>query len=157
MKGITPFLWFNGNAEEAAHFYTSIFESSRVVSVARYGAAGPGPEGTVMTVAFQLAGEDFTALNGGPQFTFTPAISFVVHCETQEEVDQFWEKLGAGGSYQECGWLTDKYGISWQIVPVVLMQMLQDQNHEKSKRVMVAMLKMKKVDIETLKRAYDEA
>lgn len=157
MQGITPFLWFNDSAEEAANFYTSVFKSSRVVGMTRYGAAGPGPEGAVMTVSFQLAGQDFTALNGGPQYTFTPAVSFVVNCETQQEVDDYWEKLGAGGAHQDCGWLTDRYGVSWQIVPIALLQMLQDPSHEKSKRVMTAMLKMKKLDIETLKRAYDEA
>jgi predicted 3-demethylubiquinone-9 3-methyltransferase (glyoxalase superfamily) len=157
MQGINPFLWFKDNAEEAANFYVSIFNNARVVSMTRYGAAGPGPEGTVMTVGFQLAGQNFVALNGGPQYTFNPAVSFVVNCETQQEVDDYWDKLGAGGTYQECGWLTDRYGLSWQIVPVALVQMLQDQSHEKSKRVMTAMLKMKKLDIETLKRAYDEA
>ena len=156
---ITPFLWFDQQAEEAANFYVSIFKNSRVDSIARYdeeGAKAAGrPAGSVMTVAFELDGQDFTALNGGPHFKFTPAISLVVHCETQDEVDHFWEKLSAGGQEVQCGWLTDRYGVSWQVVPTVLLEMLQDKDPEKAERVMVAMLKMTKIDIAALKRAYE--
>src|SRR3989454_10946121 len=151
---ITPFLWFDNQAEEAVNFYTSIFKNSKVLSVSRYGEAGPGPKGSVMVAPFELAGQEFLALNGGPQFKFTEAISFVVNCETQEEVDEFWEKLSAGGQEVECGWLKDKYGLSWQIVPTVLVEMLQDKNPERSQRVMKAVLQMKKIDIEGLKKAY---
>jgi predicted 3-demethylubiquinone-9 3-methyltransferase (glyoxalase superfamily) len=153
MQTITPFLWFDGKAEEAMNFYVSIFKNAGVVSVTRYGDAGPGPKGTVMTTAFRLDGQNFVALNGGPQFTFTPAISFVVNCDTQEEVDHYWEKLSEGGEPNQCGWLTDKYGLSWQIVPRVLPQLLQDTDAAKSKRVMAAMLQMKKLDIGRLKQA----
>jgi predicted 3-demethylubiquinone-9 3-methyltransferase (glyoxalase superfamily) len=152
---ITPFLWFDSQAEEAARFYTSIFEHSEIGSIARYGEQGPGPEGTAMTVSFRLDGQEFMALNGGPQFKFTEAISFLVNCETQEEVDELWEKLSAGGEEGQCGWLKDKYGVSWQIVPTVLGEMLQDKDPEKAKRVMEAMLQMNKIDIEALKRAYE--
>jgi predicted 3-demethylubiquinone-9 3-methyltransferase (glyoxalase superfamily) len=154
MQKITPFLWFDGNAEEAMRFYMSIFKNSKVGAVTRYGDAGPGPKGTVMVVTFQLDGQEFIALNGGPQFTFSPAISFVVNCETQEEVDAFWEKLSEGGEKLQCGWLRDKYGLSWQIVPTVLGEMMQDKDAEKSQRVMKAMLQMTKLDIERLKQAY---
>ncbi len=157
MQKITPFLWFDGKAEEAMNFYTSIFERSKVVNIMRYGEAGPGPKGTVMAATFQLDGQEFTALNGGPQFTFTPAISFFVTCETQDEVDRFWEKLVAGGQPQQCGWLTDKYGVSWQIVPRVLGEMLQDKDPAKSTRVMKAMFGMVKLDIAGLKRAYAQS
>ena len=157
MQKITPFLWFDGKAEEAMNFYISIFRNSKIVSVARYGEAGPGSKGTVMTASFLIEGQEFVALNGGPQFTFSPAISFVVNCQTQEEVDKFWEKLSEGGEKQQCGWLKDKFGVSWQIVPVVLVEMLQDKDPEKSKRVMPAMLKMDKIDIKTLKQAYELA
>jgi predicted 3-demethylubiquinone-9 3-methyltransferase (glyoxalase superfamily) len=153
MQKITPFLWFDGKAEEAMNFYISIFKNSKVVSVARYGEAGPGPKGTVMTAKFELNGQEFVALNGGPQFTFTEAISFVVNCETQQEVDAFWEKLSEGGEKSRCGWLKDKYGLSWQVIPSVLPEMLQDKDAEKSKRVMNAMLQMDKIDIAGLKRA----
>ena len=156
MQKITPFLWFDGNAEEAMNFYVSIFENSKVLSVTRYGDAGPGPQGAVMTAKFQLEGQEFIALNGGPQFKFSPAVSFVVNCETQEEVDYFWEKLSLGGTKQRCGWLKDKFGLSWQIVPTVLGEMLQDKDAEKSQRVMKAMLQMDKIDIEGLKRAYEQ-
>jgi predicted 3-demethylubiquinone-9 3-methyltransferase (glyoxalase superfamily) len=156
MQKITPFLWFDGKAEEAMNFYISIFKNSKTVSVTRYGEEGPGPSGTVMTAAFQLEGQEFTALNGGPQFTFSQAISFVVNCETQEEVDTFWEKLSEGGEKQQCGWLKDKFGVSWQVVPVALVEMLQDKDPERSKRVMAAMLQMDKIDIKTLKRAYEQ-
>ncbi len=155
MKKITPFLWFDGKAEEAMNFYVSIFKNSKVVSITRYGETGPGPKGTVMTAAFQLNGQDFTALNGGPQFTFSPAISFVVNCETQQEVDELWEKLSEGGEKQVCGWLKDKYGLSWQVVPTVLIEMLQDKDPERADRVMKAMLQMGKIDIQTLKQAYN--
>lgn len=155
MPKINPFLWFNNQAEEAANFYVSIFKNSRIVRVTRYGDAGPGPKGSVMTVDFQLDGQEFVALNGGPQFTFSPAISFVVNCQTQAEVDEFWQKLAAGGEEVECGWLTDKYGLSWQIVPTVLVDMLNDPDHVKSQRVLKAMMQMKKIDIATLKRAYE--
>ena len=155
MQKITPFLWFDDNAEEAMNFYISIFRNSRIVNIARYGEAGPGPKGTVMTGTFQLDGQEFVALKGGPHFKFTEAVSFVVNCETQEEVDEFWEKLSEGGEKSRCGWLKDKYGLSWQIVPTVLVEMALDKDPEKSKRVMQAMLQMDKLDIKTLKQAYD--
>jgi predicted 3-demethylubiquinone-9 3-methyltransferase (glyoxalase superfamily) len=155
MQKITPFLWFDGKAEEAMNFYVSVFKNSRVVSVARYGEAGPGPKGTVMSATFQLEGQDFYALNGGPQFKFTPAISLFVNCETQQEVDELWEKLCEGGRKDRCGWLQDKYGLSWQVIPSVLGKMLQDKDAEKANRVMKAMLQMDKIDIERLKQAYD--
>ena len=154
MQKITPFLWFDGKAEEAMRFYVSIFKNSKIGAVTRYGDAGPGPKGTVMVVTFQLDGQEFIALNGGPQFTFSPAISFVVNCEAQEEVDAFWEKLSEGGEKLQCGWLRDKYGLSWQIVPTVLGEMMQDKDVEKSQRVMKAMLQMTKLDIKRLKQAY---
>jgi predicted 3-demethylubiquinone-9 3-methyltransferase (glyoxalase superfamily) len=150
---ITPFLWFDNQAEEAAKFYTSIFKNSKIGRVTRYGETGPGPAGSVMTVAFQLDGQEFAALNGGPVFKFTEATSFVVNCETQEEVDYFWNKLSDGGQEVECGWLKDKYGLSWQIVPTVLFELLQDPDPNRSQRVMKALLQMKKLDIETLKKA----
>jgi predicted 3-demethylubiquinone-9 3-methyltransferase (glyoxalase superfamily) len=150
---ITTFLWFDKEAEEAAQFYTSIFKNSRILGVARYGDAGPGPKGSVMTVSFELDGQEFVALNGGPQFKFTEAISLVVNCETQKEVDEFWSKLSAGGQEVECGWLRDKYGLCWQITPNVLPRLLQDPDPQKAKRVMEAMLKMKKIDIAALERA----
>jgi len=156
MQKITPFLWFDDKAEEAANFYVSIFKNSKIVNIARYGEAGPGPAGTVMTVTFQLEGQEFIALNGGPQFKFTEAISFSVDCKTQEEVDELWEKLAAGGEEGPCGWLKDKYGLSWQINPTVLGEMLSDPDPEKSQRVMKAMLQMKKIDIEGLKQAYEQ-
>jgi predicted 3-demethylubiquinone-9 3-methyltransferase (glyoxalase superfamily) len=155
MQKITPFLWFDNQAEAAANFYVSIFKDSKIVSIARSGEAGPGPEGAVMTVEFQLNGQGFVALNGGPHFKFTEAISFVINCETQQEVDDYWEKLLEGGEESMCGWLKDKYGLSWQIVPTVLPRLLRDKDAEKAKRVMQAMLKMKKIDIKTLKQAYE--
>jgi predicted 3-demethylubiquinone-9 3-methyltransferase (glyoxalase superfamily) len=155
MKKITPFLWFDDKAEEAMNFYVSIFKNSKVESVTRYGEAGPGPKGSVMTASFTLDGQDFIALNGGPHFKFTEAISFSVDCKTQEEVDQFWEKLSAGGQKSRCGWLKDKYGLSWQIVPTVLSELLSDKDAKKSKKVMEAMLKMDKLDIKTLKQEYE--
>ena len=154
MQKITPFLWFDGKAEEAMNFYISIFKNSKILSVTRYGEAGPGPKGTVMTAKFALNGQEFVALNGGPQFTFTEAISFVVNCETQQEVDELWEKLSPGGQKSRCGWLKDKYGLSWQVVPTALVEMLQDKDAKKSNRVMQAMLQMNKIEIETLRRAY---
>ena len=159
IQKIIPFLWFDGNAEDAANFYVSIFKNSRLGNVARYdeeGAKAAGrPTGSVMTVAFELDGQHFTALNGGPHFKFTEAISFVVNCEAQEEVDYFWEKLTAGGEAVQCGWLKDRFGVSWQIVPTILLEMLQDKDREKARRVMAAMLKMIKIDIEGLKKAYE--
>ena len=161
MQKITPHLWFDNQAEEAVNFYTSIFKNSKTVNVARYGEEGAKasarPKGTVMTVTFQLEGQEFMALNGGPVFTFSPAISLVVNCETQKEVDYYWERLSQGGDEkaQQCGWLKDKYGVSWQIVPVVLGQMMQDKDARKSERVMHALLQMKKIDIEGLKKAYN--
>ena len=156
MKKITPFLWFDGKAEEAMNYYVSVFKNSKILSITRYGEEGPGPKGTVMTAAFELNGQEFTALNGGPQFTFSPAISFVVNCETQQEVDELWEKLSEGGEKQNCGWLKDKYGLSWQVIPTMLIEMLQDKDAEKSRRVMKAMLQMNKIDIKTLKQAYEQ-
>ena len=151
---ITPFLWFDGNAEEAVNFYVSIFKDAKILNLSRYGEAGPGPKGSVMSATFQLQGQEFIALNGGPQFKFTPAISFFVHCQTQEEVDELWEKLSAGGRKDRCGWLTDKYGLSWQIIPDVLGKMLNDPDKEKSKRVMTAMLQMQKIEVKKLEQAY---
>jgi len=157
---ITPCLWFDNQAEEAAKFYTAIFKNSKIVNVARYGEAGREvhgqPAGTVMTVAFELDGQTFTALNGGPMFEFNEAIPFQVNCDTQKEVDAYWEKLSQGGvkNAQQCGWLKDKYGVSWQVVPTVLPEMMSDPDSEKSERAMEAMLKMKKIDIDELERAY---
>jgi predicted 3-demethylubiquinone-9 3-methyltransferase (glyoxalase superfamily) len=153
---ITPFLWFDTQAEEAARFYVSIFKNSRILGITRYGEAGPGPKGSVMTVHFELDGQEFIGLNGGPQFKFTEAVSFSVDCKTQEEVDEFWQKLSEGGEQVQCGWLKDKYGLSWQIVPTVLVEMLNDPDPSKSKRVMEAMLQMKKIDIVGLQKAYDQ-
>ena len=155
MQKITPFLWFDNQAEEAMHFYVSIFKNSKVGRVTRYGDAGPGPKGTVMSATFELDGQEVFALNGGPLFHFTPAISFFVNCESQQEVDELWEKLSAGGKKDRCGWLTDKFGLSGQIIPTALGQMLGDKDPAKSKRVMQAMLQMSKIEIEGLKKAYD--
>jgi predicted 3-demethylubiquinone-9 3-methyltransferase (glyoxalase superfamily) len=155
MQKITPFLWFNDNAEEAMKFYVSIFKNSKVMDVTRYGDAGPGPKGKVMTATFQLEGQEFYALNGGPQFKFTEAISLFVNCETQKEVDELWAKLTDGGKESQCGWLKDKFGLSWQIVPIALGKMLRDKDPKKSARVMKAMLQMRKIDIKALQRAYD--
>lgn len=165
MQKIKPSLWFDDQAEEAADFYISVFSGrpgsaagpSKVLNVARYGEAGPGTPGTAMTVDFQLEGQEFTALNGGPLFPFTEAISLVVNCESQEEVDHFWDALTAGGSEVQCGWLKDRYGLSWQIVPTALMELMSDPDPEKSQRVMKAMLGMVKIDIEGLRRAYEAA
>ena len=157
MQKITPFLWFDTQAEEAVNFYSSIFKKdSRILGMSRYGDAGPGPKGSVMVAKFQLFGQEFLALNGGPTFKFTEAISLVVNCETQEEVDEYWEKLSAGGQTSQCGWLKDKFGLSWQIVPTILGKLMQDKDPEKSKRVMQAMLQMTKIEIEKLQRAYDQ-
>ncbi|HET7205815.1 MAG TPA: VOC family protein [Terriglobales bacterium] len=154
MQSITPFLWFDKQAEEAANFYVSIFKNSRIKTVSRYGDAGPGPKGSVMVVSFEINGQEFTALNGGPQFKFTPAISFLVNCETQPEVDDLWEKLSQGGRKDRCGWLQDKYGVSWQIIPMTLGKLMSDPDRKKSTRVMQAMLQMDKIDIAGLERAY---
>jgi predicted 3-demethylubiquinone-9 3-methyltransferase (glyoxalase superfamily) len=155
---ITPFLWFDGQAEEAAGFYVSIFPDSRIKGVHRYteevSRAAGRPKGSVMTVAFELDGQDFTALNGGPVFKFTEAISLVVNCQTQEEVDHYWTKLSAGGQEVQCGWLKDKFGVSWQVVPTALFELMEDKDPAKSQRVMAAMLEMKKIDIEPLRRAH---
>ena len=156
MQKIAPCLWFDGKAEEAMNFYTSIFKNSKVGNVTRYGEAGPGEKGSVMTATFELEGQDFLALNGGPMFTFSPAISFIVYCKTQEEVDDFWAKLLEGGAPQQCGWLTDKFGVSWQIVPTILAEMMQDKDAERTRRVMQALLKMVKLDIKLLKQAYEQ-
>jgi len=156
MQKIAPCLWFDGKAEEAMNFYTSIFKNSKVGNVTRYGEAGPGENGSVMVATFEIEGQEFVALNGGPMYKFCPAISFVVHCKTQEEVDDFWARLLEGGAPQQCGWLTDKFGVSWQIVPTVLPEMLRDKDPEKAKRVMQAMLKMVKLDIKVLRQAYEQ-
>jgi len=157
IQKITPFLWFDHQAEEAANFYASIFPNSKVVRVLRYSDAGPGPAGTAMTVDFQLEGQSFVALNGGPHFKFSEAISFVVNCQTQDEVDFYWEKLAAGGTHSECGWLKDKFGLSWQVVPTALIELLSSPDPAKSRRVMQAMLKMKKLDIRMLHEAAANA
>ena len=155
MQKITPFLWFDDQAEEAMSFYVSVFKNSKVGRVTRYGDAGPGPKGSVMTVSFELEGQQFTALNGGPHFRFTQAISFVVNCKTQEEVDELWERLSEGGEIQQCGWLKDKFGLSWQITPVALMELISDPDPEKSRRVTEAMLQMTKIDIAKLRQAHE--
>jgi predicted 3-demethylubiquinone-9 3-methyltransferase (glyoxalase superfamily) len=156
MQKIMPFLWFDDKAEEAMKFYTSIFKNSKIGRITRYGQGGPGPKGTVMSCTFQLEGQEFMALNGGPQFTFSPAISFFVNCETQEEVDELWEKLSEGGEKERCGWLKDKYGLSWQIIPTTLGKLLSDPDPQKSNRVMTAMLQMDKIDIARLQQAYQQ-
>jgi predicted 3-demethylubiquinone-9 3-methyltransferase (glyoxalase superfamily) len=156
MQRITPFLWFDNNAEEAMNFYVSVFKNSKVLSVNRSGEGGPGSKGAVMSVRFQLDGQEFAGLNGGPLFTFSPAISFFVNCETQQEVDELWEKLSEGGKKERCGWLKDKYGLSWQIIPSVLGKLMQDKNAEKAGRVMKAMLQMDKIDMKRLQQAYDQ-
>ncbi len=156
MQKIVPFLWFeDSKAEEAAKFYTSIFKNSKIVNIVRYGEAGPGPEGSVMSVTFQLEGQEFYALNGNPQFKFTEALSLFVNCDTQEEVDQLWEKLKEGGMELGPGWVKDKFGLAWQIIPTVLGKYLSDPDPEKSQRVMQAMMQMNKLDIEKLKQAYE--
>jgi predicted 3-demethylubiquinone-9 3-methyltransferase (glyoxalase superfamily) len=153
MKGITPNLWFDTEAEEAANFYTSIFKDSEIVDVSHYGEAGPRPAGMVLTVTFKIQGQEFTALNGGPDFKFTEAVSLLVNCETQEEVDDLWERLSEGGEPGPCGWLKDKFGLSWQIIPTRLVELLQDEDSEKANRVMKAMLQMSKINIAELEKA----
>jgi predicted 3-demethylubiquinone-9 3-methyltransferase (glyoxalase superfamily) len=155
MQKITPFLWFNDQAEEAMKFYTSVFKDSKIGKVSRYGDAGPGPKGSVMVGTFEIAGQQFMALNGGPHYSFTPAVSFVVNCESQEEVDYYWSKLVEGGKEVQCGWLTDKFGLSWQITPTALSELLSDPDPVKSQRVMKAMMGMVKIDIEGLRRAHE--
>jgi predicted 3-demethylubiquinone-9 3-methyltransferase (glyoxalase superfamily) len=156
MPAITPFLWFDGKVEEAMDFYLSIFQNAKVVDVTRYTEAGPGTPGTVMTATFELEGQRFIALNGGPQFPFTPAISMFVACTTQQEVDELWDRLSAGGELQQCGWLKDRYGLSWQIVPAVLLEMLQDTDTARASRVMRAMMSMIKIDIARLQQAQQQ-
>ena len=155
MQKIVTFLWFNDKAEEAANFYVSLFKNSKITGVSRYGDAGPGPKGSAMTVNFQLEGQEFIALNGGPHYKFTPAISLFVNCETQEEVDALWDKLSSGGRKDRCGWLQDKYGLSWQIIPTALMRLMSDPDPKKSARVMQAMLQMDKIDVRKLQEAHD--
>ena len=155
MQKITPFLWFDGQAEEAMNFYTSIFRNSKVGTVSRYGDAGPGPKGQVMTASFQLEGQDFLALNGGPQYAFTPAISLYVDCHDQEEVDTLWEKLSAGGEPGRCGWLKDRFGVSWQIIPSALPRLMGDKDRAAAARVMQAMLTMSRIDVNALQAAYE--
>ena len=157
MQKITPFLWFDDNAEEAMSHYVSIFKNSKILSVSRYQGAGPGPKGKVMVGTFQLEGQEFMALNGGPEFKFTEAISLLVSCETQEEIDELCAKLAEGGEVGQCGWLKDKFGLSWQLVPSILGKMMQDRDPEKARRVMEAMMQMGKLDIARLKRAYEGA
>ncbi len=155
MSNITPFLWFDGKAEEAMNFYTSVFKNAKVGGVSRYGEGAPFPKGTVMSASFELEGQKFHALNGGPGFAFSPAISFFINAETQEDIDHLWEKLSEGGEKQQCGWLKDQFGISWQVVPPILQKYLSDSDAEKSRRVMMAMMKMTKLDIQKLQDAYD--
>ena len=157
MQRITPFLWFDNQAEEAVHFYLSIFQDSRIVSETRYGEVGPGPEGSIMTIEFELQGQRFVALNGGPVFTFNEAISMVVNCETADEVDHYWEKLSAGGEPSRCGWLKDKFGVSWQVVPTKLKTLLADRDPGKTQMVMAAMMQMDKLDLNALQTAYHDA
>ncbi len=156
MQKITPFLWFDGKAEEAMNFYTAIFKNSKILSVTRYGEGAPMPSGTIVMGIFQIEGQEFMALNGGPLFTFSPAISFFVDCQTQEEVDELWEKLSESGQQQQCGWVKDKFGVSWQIIPSILGKLMQDKDPIKSQRVMQAMLKMHKIDIKALQQAYEQ-
>ena len=155
MQKITPFLWFNNNAEEAINFYTSVFKNSKIVTISRYGDAGPGPKGAVMTGTIEIEGQQFYLLNGGPQYTFTPAVSFFVSCANQQEIDELWDKLSAGGTVQQCGWLQDQFGLSWQIVPSNLGSLLQSNDREKSNRAMKAMMQMIKLDMNVLQRAFD--
>jgi predicted 3-demethylubiquinone-9 3-methyltransferase (glyoxalase superfamily) len=152
---ISTFLWFDNNAEEAVNFYVSVFKNSKILSTSQYGESGPGPKGSIMTIGFQLEGQEYTALNGGPDFKFNEALSLVVHCQSQDEVDYYWEKLSEGGEKVQCGWLKDKFGLSWQIVPDVLMDFLQEGDNQKSERVMKALMQMKKLDIEGLNRAAE--
>ncbi|WP_144145485.1 VOC family protein [Paraburkholderia sp. BCC1884] len=154
MQKIAPCLWFDGNAEEAARFYTAIFSNARIVTTMHYSDAGPGPKGNVLAITFEIEGQEFMALNGGPQFPFTPAISLFVHCQSQEEIDSFWAKLGDGGAPWQCGWIRDRFGVSWQIVPDVLPEMLRDPDAAKASRVMKAMMQMGKLDVAQLEAAY---
>ena len=154
---VTTFLWFNDNAEEAVNFYVSVFKNSKILGTSRYGDAGPGPKGSIMTINFELDGQEFTALNGGPQFKFTEAISLVVHCKDQQEIDYFWEKLSEGGEKVECGWLKDRFGLAWQIVPDFLIELLTEGDQRKTDRVMKAVMTMKKLDVEGLKKAAEGA
>jgi predicted 3-demethylubiquinone-9 3-methyltransferase (glyoxalase superfamily) len=156
MQKITPFLWFDNQAEEAMNFYVSVFKNAKITSLSRYGEAGPGPAGTVMMGTFELEGQEFYALNGGPEFRFNEAISLYVNCETQKEVDELWAKLTAGGEESQCGWLKDKFGLSWQIIPSILTELLQDNDPVKSQNVMRAMLQMRKIDIQALQQAYQQ-
>lgn len=155
MQKITPFLWFDNNAEEAMEFYCSIFKDSRIGSISRYGDAGPGPKGSLMVGTMYLNGQEFMVLNGGPVFKFTEAVSFLINCDDQEEVDHYWEKLSEGGSKSQCGWLKDKFGLSWQVVPVILGKLMSDKNREKAGRAAQAMMKMTKIEIDVLQRAFD--
>ncbi|MBA2114407.1 VOC family protein [Bremerella alba] len=157
MQRITPFLWFNDQAEEAVEFYLSIFDDSRVLTQTKYGEVGPGPVGSIMTIEFELQGQKFVALNGGPHFTFNEAVSFVIHCESAQEVDHFWEKLSVGGETSQCGWLKDKYGVFWQVVPTLLPRLISDANQDKAQMVIAAMLQMQKLDVVALQTAYDDA
>jgi len=157
MQKITPFLWFDDKAEEAMNFYASIFKNSKIIGLSRYGEGGPGPKGSVMTAEFELDGQRFVALNGGPHFKFTPAVSFIVNCDSQEEADEYWTRLTEGGQESQCCWLTDKYGLSWQIVPRIMIEMLKDKDPAKANRVMQAILKMIKPDIAAAKRAYEQS
>jgi len=152
---ITTFLWFNTNAEEAVNHYLSIFKNSKILEIARCGDVGPGPKGSVLTIKFQLEGQEYIALNGGPMFKFTEAISLMINCETQDEIDYYWSKLSAGGSESDCGWLKDKFGLSWQVCPRILLDMISDRDQQKSNRAMTAMMKMQKLDIKKLKAAYE--
>lgn len=154
---ITPFLWFDSNAEEAVSYYVQVFPGAKLGKVARYGEAGPGPKGSVMTASFELFGLEFTALNGGPHYKFSPATSFVIHCDDQDEVDHYWDKLSAGGQVQQCGWLTDRFGVTWQVVPRVLLEFMTDKDEAKVGRVVSAMMKMVRLDIAELKRAAAQA
>ncbi len=156
MQKFTICLWFDGRAEEARDYYVSIFKNSKVLKTLRYGDVGPGPKGSVMTTAFELEGQEFVALNGGPMFKLTPAISLVVNCETQAEVDDIWAKLSKGGAEMQCGWVTDKFGVSWQVVPRVLIELISDPDEQKAARVFKAMMPMKKLDIATLKKAAEQ-
>jgi predicted 3-demethylubiquinone-9 3-methyltransferase (glyoxalase superfamily) len=155
MQKITPYLWFNNKAEEAANFYVSVFNNSKIINISRFGDKATNPSGEVVVIDFVLDGHEFTAMNGGPHFTFSPAISFVVNCNSQEEVDYYWEKLSEGGEIQMCGWMKDKFGVSWQVVPTALIEMMNDPDKMKAKRVINSMLQMKKIDIEALKKARE--
>ncbi|MEW4451607.1 VOC family protein [Bremerella sp. JC817] len=157
MQGITTFLWFNDQAEEAARFYVSVFDDAKILSETRYGEVGPGPEGSIMTIEFEIQGQRFVALNGGPIFTFTEAISLVVNCESAEEIDYYWDKLTEGGEPSRCGWLKDKFGVSWQVVPTRLKTLLGDPDPAKSQMVMAAMMQMEKLDLHALQTAYNDA